>query len=71
MSIYAGTEGYLDDIPADDVRRFEAELLDYMRTRKADLMQGIVNNGALPEGDTLAQAVADFKSGFRPTSAGE
>ena len=33
VSIYAGTNGYLDDIPTSDVRRFEAELLDYMRTR--------------------------------------
>ena len=33
VSIFAGTNGYLDDIPVADVRRFETELLDYMRTR--------------------------------------
>src|SRR2546425_21529 len=38
VSIFAGTNGYVDDIPTSDVRRFEAELLDYMRTRRADLM---------------------------------
>ena len=31
--IYAGTKGYLDDLDAGDVRRFENELLDYMRSR--------------------------------------
>ena len=29
--IFAGTTGYLDDVPVADVKRFEAELLDYMR----------------------------------------
>jgi F-type H+/Na+-transporting ATPase subunit alpha len=71
VSIFAGTTGYLDDIPSSDVGRFEAELLDYMRTRKADLMATIRDKGSLPEGDLLAQAVTDFKSGFQPTSAGE
>ena len=32
VSIFAGTNGYLDDIPVADVRRFEAELLEYVRS---------------------------------------
>jgi F-type H+-transporting ATPase subunit alpha len=71
VSIFAGTTGHLDDIPASDVGRFEGELLDYMRTRKADLMATIRDKGSLPDGDALAQAVTAFKSGFEPTSAGE
>jgi F-type H+-transporting ATPase subunit alpha len=67
VSIFAGTNGYLDDIPADDVRRFETELLDYMRTRKADVMNQIRDTGALPESDALAAAVTDFKSTFQAT----
>ena len=31
VSIFAGTGGYLDDIPVDDVRRFEDELLEFVR----------------------------------------
>jgi F-type H+-transporting ATPase subunit alpha len=68
VSIFAGTNGYLDDIPADDVRRFETELLDYMRTRKGDVMNMIRDTGALPESDTLAAAVTDFKSTFQATA---
>ena len=37
VSIFAGTRGYLDDVAVSDVRRFEAELLDYMRSRNAGL----------------------------------
>jgi F-type H+-transporting ATPase subunit alpha len=71
VSIFAGTTGYLDDIPAGDVGRFEGELLDYMRTRKADLMATIRDKGSLPEGDALVESVTAFKAGFEPTSAGE
>jgi F-type H+-transporting ATPase subunit alpha len=68
VSIFAGTNGYLDDIPADDVRRFESELLDYMRTRKGEVMNQIRETGALPESDVLASAVTDFKSTFQATA---
>jgi F-type H+/Na+-transporting ATPase subunit alpha len=69
VSIFAGTNGYLDDIPASDVRRFEEELLDFVRTRHADLLHNVRNSGALPEGDALANAVTDFKAHFQPTTA--
>jgi F-type H+-transporting ATPase subunit alpha len=69
VSIYAGTNGYLDDIPTSDVRRFETELLDFARTRHADLMNTIRDSGALPEGDAVASAVTDFKAQFVPTAA--
>jgi F-type H+-transporting ATPase subunit alpha len=67
VSIYAGTNGYLDDIPASDVRRFESELLDYVRTRKSDIMNTIRDSGALPDGDALEQAIKDFKVSFQPS----
>ncbi|MDQ1448105.1 MAG: F-type H+/Na+-transporting ATPase subunit alpha, partial [Actinomycetota bacterium] len=70
VSIFAGTSGYLDDIPTSDVRRFENELLDFVRTRHAELLSSIRDSGALPEGDAVAHAVTDFKSQFQPTVAG-
>ncbi len=48
ISIFAGTSGYLDDVPVADVRRFESELLDYMRTRHADIMMTIQRQGCAP-----------------------
>src|SRR5699024_12763641 len=33
VSIYAGTNGYLDDIPVDDVLRFETELHDHIERK--------------------------------------
>jgi F-type H+-transporting ATPase subunit alpha len=69
VTIFAGTTGVLDDIPVADVRRFESELLQHFRTRRIDLLDQIRTTGALPEGDALAEAVADFKAGFVAASA--
>ena len=41
VSIFAGTKGYLDDIPVGDVRRFESELLEHMRSRHSAVLSGI------------------------------
>jgi F-type H+-transporting ATPase subunit alpha len=69
VSIFAGTNGYLDDIPASDVRRFETEMLDYFRTRKSDVMNTIRDSGALPDGNAVEQAIKDFKMSFQPSEA--
>jgi F-type H+-transporting ATPase subunit alpha len=67
VSIFAGTNGYLDDIPVEDVKRFEAELIEAFNTRYRDLRDSITTNKVLPDG--IADAVAEFKAGFQPTVA--
>jgi len=71
VSIFAGTGGYLDDIPVGDVKRFEAELHEYIRTRHRDILDAVQNTGALPEGDELANAVNAFKDQFQATEVVE
>jgi F-type H+-transporting ATPase subunit alpha len=70
VSIFAGTNGFLDDIEANDVRRFEQELLEFMRTRRRDLLDTIRTTGELPGDDGLAGAVGEFKAGFVATASG-
>ena len=41
--------GYLDDIPVADVKRFEADLLDYLRGRHSDLLDTIRTTGKMPD----------------------
>ncbi|HZN12970.1 MAG TPA: F0F1 ATP synthase subunit alpha [Acidimicrobiales bacterium] len=62
VSIFAGTGGYLDDVAVEDVRRFETELLESVRTRNADLLDGI-RGGSFDE-EQLTSAVSQFKDGF-------
>jgi F-type H+-transporting ATPase subunit alpha len=66
VSIFAGTQGYLDGIPVGDVKRFETELLDSVRSRHADLLDEIRDTGGLP--DRLEGIVQAFLDGFVPTS---
>ncbi|MBA3287790.1 MAG: F0F1 ATP synthase subunit alpha [Acidimicrobiia bacterium] len=59
--IFAGTRGYTDDIPVADVKRFEAELLDFVRSRHGSLLEEL-KGGAVP--DALGEAIDSFKGTF-------
>ena len=63
VSIYAGTNGFLDDVPVSDVKRFESELLDAFRTRYRDLLDHIRAHKTVPDG--IADAVSEFKANFQ------
>ena len=71
VAIHAGTGGFLDDIPTDDVRRFETELVEYARTRKSDLLEKIRETGDLPSEDALDDLLKAFKEQFEPTEEEE
>ncbi|CAL9399450.1 ATP synthase subunit alpha [Streptomyces sp. enrichment culture] len=72
VSIWAGTNGLMDDIPVEDIRRFERELLDWLGREKKDLLTSIREGGKMSN-DTLqaiAGAVSSFKQQFE-TSGGK
>ena len=71
LSIFAGTKGFVDDVPVGDVRRFEADLLEYFRSRHADLLDAIRSEGALPDETKLGEAVTGFKEQFKVTDQAE
>ncbi len=64
LSVYAGTSGVLDDLPVNEVRRFENELHEWFGTRYSGLLAEIRDTGALPEGDALSAAVSEFHTQF-------
>jgi F-type H+/Na+-transporting ATPase subunit alpha len=66
VAIWTGTSGQLDDVPTEDVRRFERELLDHLR-RNTKILDAIRESGDF-SGDTetaVKQALAEFKQGFQ------
>jgi F-type H+-transporting ATPase subunit alpha len=72
VSIWVGSEGYLDDVPVEDVSRFEREFLDYLQRSRPGALDAIRETGRLSD-DTVAalkDAVEEFKKGFE-TSSGE
>jgi F-type H+/Na+-transporting ATPase subunit alpha len=71
ISIFAGTRGFIDDIPVGDVRRFEHELLEEFRSRYRDLLDQIRNEKTLPDEDKLKEAIDSFKQRFQPSEQTE
>jgi F-type H+-transporting ATPase subunit alpha len=63
VSIYAGTRGFLDDLPVADIRRFESELIQDVRSRHPEIAQAVLDKN-WPE-DELKAAVGDFVSRFQ------
>ncbi len=57
VSIFAGTNGYLDAIPVDRVTEYEAEMLSFMRAEHADVLAEIRESKAF-EDDTKAKVDA-------------
>ncbi len=71
VSIWAGTSGKLDDVAVADIRRFEAELLEFIGRERKDIFKVISETKDLND-DTIAamtEAVAAFKQQFKPTVA--
>jgi F-type H+-transporting ATPase subunit alpha len=64
LVIYAGSEGYVDDVPVSEVQRYESEVRTYFRANHADLLATIRDSGTMPEGDALATALQAFTDAF-------
>ncbi len=48
--IYAGTNGYIDGLPIDSLGRYEKELMSFIKSRKADLLEALRTTGSLDGG---------------------
>ena len=68
VAIYAGTGGYLDDVPVESVRKFEKELYAYMDRERPDILKEIKEKKALDDDlkRKMEEALKDFKSKFIP-----
>ena len=64
VSLFAGNEGYLDDVPVEKVVDFEAALHSYMRAEQAELLDKINESGDYNEDieQGLRKALDEFKA---------
>ncbi|HXR73768.1 F0F1 ATP synthase subunit alpha [Actinocrinis sp.] len=73
VSIWSGTSGELDEVPAEDVRRFEREFLDHLKSAHPEILQSIAATNDKLSDDTiglLRSAIDGFKNTFE-TGAGK
>lgn len=67
LSIYAGTRGYMDDVPVDKVRQWESDFLQFMHDRKVDFVNKLTSSGDLSSEleDVLKASIDEFKKSYR------
>ena len=64
LIIFALTKGYLDDIPVQDINRFEEEFNHWAESNATELLNEIRETGALPDADKFDSDITEFKKGF-------
>ena len=72
VSVWAGTTGRLDDVPVEDIRRFDAEFLEYVERHHGQALEAIRTTTDLSD-DTVSVldgAITEFKKQFT-TSSGQ
>lgn len=67
ISIFAGSKGFLDDLPLDQVHSFEASLLDFFRGPKQELRKQLEEKQSFKGlEDQFIAALRDFKANWKP-----
>lgn len=63
ISIFAGVNGYLDDLPVEEIKSFEYALLEYFRKNKGDILAEIREKKELSEKliSEIKTAIEEFK----------
>ena len=72
VSVWSGTSGQLDDVPVEDIRRFDAEFLDYIQREQPGILETIRQTSDLSDDTitTLTSSINAFKRQFT-THTGE
>jgi len=64
--IFAGTNGYVDEVPVNAVRKFEAELLRFATSKYQSLLDDIKGKKQLDDDlrTRIKNAIEEFKKTF-------
>ncbi|TWP36568.1 F0F1 ATP synthase subunit alpha [Leekyejoonella antrihumi] len=67
--VWAGTTGHVDDVAVEDVRRFEAEFIDFVKRDHNEILATFRDTGKISD-ETVSQletAIEEFKEQFQPS----
>jgi F-type H+-transporting ATPase subunit alpha len=66
LSLFVATSGVIDNIPVDQVRRFESEFIQFVENNNAGILKTIAEKQALDDGikADIKKAADTFKEGF-------
>ena len=63
-SLYAGTQGYLDDIPVDSVKKFEKEFITFLKARHPKILEALSDEIKPEFEEQLKRLIGSFKETF-------
>jgi len=66
--IYAVTNGHMDKVAVDDVRRFEKGLREHVANRYGDILDHLEETGEISDEERLKEAIASFAETFEAKS---
>lgn len=69
VMIFAASNGFVDDYPETDVKKYEKEMIEFLRSKHADILKTIVEKKAISDDakKALTAALNEFKAIFQPT----
>jgi F-type H+/Na+-transporting ATPase subunit alpha len=67
LILFAGVNGFLDDVPLDAIRRFEAELFRFLDARRPELQKAIEEKKTIDDAlkQSITAALQEFKGQFK------
>jgi F-type H+-transporting ATPase subunit alpha len=70
VSVWSGTSGNLDDVPVEDIRRFDSEFLDHVERNHNAIFEAIRTTTDLSDDNIsqLEKAIGEFKKQYRTTA---
>ena len=68
LSLYAGTRGFIDDVPVKAVQQWEIDFLQFARDKHSDLIKLLNEKQDLTDEavQKIEACIKDFKSGYKP-----
>ena len=70
MILFAGTFGYLDEVPVDSVSEYEKQMLEFVATKQPEILKEIKEKGIISDEleGKMKKALDQFKGMFQPAS---
>ncbi len=68
LSLFAGTRGYLDDVPVKQVQQWEKDFLHFVHSKYNSLVEDLDSKQELSDAiaEQIITAIKDFKTGYKP-----
>jgi len=68
LSLFAGTRGYLDDVPIKSVPQWERDFIQYVKDKHSKMLDDLTEKKDLTDeiAEKIAEVIKEFKAGYKP-----